>query len=101
MTWKPAPPPPQCQTAEQHERKLCELAELLEAKARSLLEGDQRVGISAGRETANVAIRARRQAAELAQAREAREHDTWVVREYQRMNGLADERPRLKRKQNP
>lgn len=99
MTFKLQAPPAGCVTAEDHERALVALAELLEKKARELLEGDVRIGISAGREAANVAVRARRQAAELALLRENREHADYLVREYKRMHGYdIERRPRLKRR---
>src|SRR4051794_13994594 len=90
--------PDGCRTAIEHERELVALAELLESKARTMLAGDVRIGVSAGKELALAAIRARKQASELALAREGREHDDWIVREYQKLQGVVRDRPQLQRK---
>ena len=82
-------------------RALTAMAELLESKARDLLTGDARIGISAGREAANVAVRARRAAAEIALASEQVQHSEWLMSEYKKLEGGGgNQRPRLKRR-NP
>ena len=98
MTFKPTTPDG-CRSTEEHERALVQLAEELEAKAREMLTSDVRIGISAGQELALAAIRARKQAGELALAREQSEHTDHIMREYQKMKGLGTARPALRRKQ--
>ena len=83
-----APPPPEgCEDSDQTERKLIALADLLEKKARKVLESDAEIGLGTAKELALAAIRARRQAAELAIRREDRSYSTWVVDTYRELAG--------------
>ncbi len=93
-------------SAFQHEHEFIRLAELLQVRATALLSDHERrdhMGLNAGRNLADAAIKARRAAAELANAREERADSHRLLAEYKRMKGhgtveAATERPRLRRK---
>ena len=80
------------------ERALCLIASEMEAKARVLLassDGD-RIAAATSKEFYLGAIRARRQASVLCEARERRAHIEMLVEERARMSG--GDRPRLRKK---
>jgi hypothetical protein len=96
----PDPDPDGCVSVTTHEAALTAIANEMEANARALL-GDKpgRVEMATAKELFLGAIRARKAAGELAQARLDRDHTSWIMREYQRMKGTdANSRPRLRRK---
>jgi hypothetical protein len=75
-----------CQSVESHERELLALAEVLEARAREMLDSDGRIDIATGNQLALAAIRARGKAADLAAAREARDYEVWLVEHEKQMS---------------
>lgn len=93
--------PDGCSSVIEHERKLTALADALDQKALSMLEGDVRIGLATAKEIAAQAIRARHRSAELAFKRERRQ---FVIEREQRLADRANRdreplpRPPLRRK---
>ena len=92
-------PPPGCEGVDAVEAKLHALADLLESKAREVLETDARMGLGTAKELALAAIRARKQAGDLALAREDKAHSEYLLAEVKKLQGNAPtRRPPLRRK---
>jgi hypothetical protein len=95
-------PPADCEPVDVVEAKLHKLADLLESKAREVLETDARIGLGTAKELALASIRARKQAGDLALAREDRAHSEWLIAEVKKLHGRAGPpRPPLRRKTTP
>lgn len=96
MTPKAPKLPDGCASAEEHERRLTQLANRLEETAYAMLaEGSTRIGMSGAKEMGLAAVRARRAAGELARHRELIDHDRMLVDHNRRRLGL--ESPRARR----
>ena len=88
MNFKTFKPPPGCVSVEEHERELVKTAELLEVKARVLLESDAKLGLAYARDLSLAAIRARTQAAELAVRREGLEISAQKYEHHRQVLGI-------------
>lgn len=97
MPFKPSMPPSGTVSVLDHERRLLEMAELLEKKARALLDNDARIGAATGNQLALSAVKYRNAAAELASRREELDHRAELLAHHKLMLGIKGDR-RLKRK---
>ena len=104
MDFKPNPNPPGTVDVDEHECRLTESADALEKRGLQLLASSGRIDCATGNQCLVSSIKARAAAAQLAHARISRDHSSWVMAEYKKLQGLGgprSTRPRLQRKSNP
>lgn len=86
--FKPSSPPEGCHHVETHERKLTELADLLDERAKAWLrDGESPILASRAKELALAAVRARKIASELALKRLEVDYGRWLVAERRALGG--------------